>query len=95
MHTHCLVIDLWPSTAQFAREMGENANTALAWRRRGIPPRAWSKVSELSLEKGFPSVNVELLHKTYVAESNARIHTQCNDVSQSNKPKAGECEARL
>lgn len=60
--THADLINLWPSLAAFADEIGAQYETAKAMRRRGsIPSGYWVRVVEAARSRGLDEVSFERL----------------------------------
>lgn len=56
------VIDLWPSCAEFARDIDAPYNTAAAWYgRNSIPPEHWAAIIVAAERRGFEGVTAEAL----------------------------------
>ncbi|MCF1449414.1 hypothetical protein GOZ83_10715 [Agrobacterium vitis] len=60
--THADIINLWPSIAEFARDIGASYETAKAMRRRSsIPAGYWVRVVESSQYRHFQEVSFPTL----------------------------------
>ena len=60
--THSDIINLWPSLAAFAQDIGVPYVTAKAMRRRGsIPAPYWIRVVACARERGIANVNLDRL----------------------------------
>ncbi|WP_366656586.1 carph-isopro domain-containing protein [Fodinicurvata sp. EGI_FJ10296] len=56
-----MIINLWPSAADLARDIGVPYQTVAAWRRRNsIPPRHWQSIISAGSRRGV-SLTVECL----------------------------------
>ncbi|MCG8442518.1 MAG: hypothetical protein MI723_11985, partial [Caulobacterales bacterium] len=64
------VIDLWPSIAAFAVDLGVPYTTAASWRsRNSIPSRFWAGVVEAAERRGVAGVDLASL--SAIASANA------------------------
>jgi hypothetical protein len=62
MRRHREVIELWPTRAEFARELGVAYQTARQWYARdNIPANYWPAVVSNAAARGLRQVTVELL----------------------------------
>jgi hypothetical protein len=62
MRRHREVIELWPTRAEFARELGVAYQTARQWYARdNIPANYWPGVVSSAAARGLRQVTVELL----------------------------------
>lgn len=56
------VIDLWPSIAELARDIGEPYETVRQWRLRdSVPVRAFVKITRAAARRDFNVTNDDLL----------------------------------
>lgn len=55
------VIDLWPSTAELASDVGKEADAVRKWKERGsIPSDVWADLVAAAVKRNYP-VDVQLL----------------------------------
>lgn len=60
--SHASIIDMWPSLAEFAADLGVPYGTAKAMRRRAsIPANHWAAVVKKAQERDIASVTLEAL----------------------------------
>lgn len=60
--SHADLINLWPSLAEFADDLGVPYVTAKAMRRRSsVPASHWMRMVAVASEKGFSGVTLEAL----------------------------------
>lgn len=60
--THAEIINLWPTVAVFAADIGAQYETAKAMKRRSvIPARYWVRLVEKAEQRNFQPVNLEIL----------------------------------
>lgn len=59
--TFVAVIDLWPSAAELARDLGVKEVTARAWRSRGIPAEYWRELVKAANDRGITGVTFDRL----------------------------------
>jgi hypothetical protein len=68
------IFGLWPSDAEFGRDVGVAYPTAASWKQRGsIPAAYWQTVTEAARRRGHPEVTAELL---------SRLHARDRPVTQ-------------
>lgn len=60
------IFDIWPSVADFARDLGVAPSTAGSWRVRGIPPGRDPQVIEAARKRGR-ALTFEELHAARAA----------------------------
>lgn len=74
MNSHRDIIDLWPTRALFADEVGVDYWRACAWyRRNSIAVRCWSDVVRAAHERNHPEVTTDLLA---FMKSSERAHVE-------------------
>lgn len=62
IQSHADIIDLWPSIAKFADDIGCKYVTAqVARHRKSIAPRRWPAVVAAAHQRGFEQVTIDLL----------------------------------
>jgi hypothetical protein len=62
MNSHKEIIELWPTRAEFAREVGVSYQTARQWYARdGIPARHWPEIVNAARKRNFSGVTLETL----------------------------------
>jgi hypothetical protein len=62
MLSHRQIIELWPSRADFARELDVSYQTARQWYARdGIPVRYWQAVVLAAKSRGLAQISLEVL----------------------------------
>ena len=62
MKTHNDIIDLWPTRAAFARDVGVYYGMAVGWNRRNnIPSEYWAHLVRAAKARGFHEVTTDLL----------------------------------
>jgi hypothetical protein len=63
------VFGLWPSDAEFGRDVGVAYTTAASWKQRGsIPAAYWQQVTQAAKRRGHPEVTAELLSRLHARE---------------------------
>jgi hypothetical protein len=63
------IFGLWPSDAEFGRDVGVAYTTAASWKQRGsIPAAYWQHVTEAAKRRGHPEVTAELLARLHARE---------------------------
>ena len=56
------IVDLWPSFAAMADDIGAKANTVAKWHLRDrISPDCWLAVAEAAERRGYDGVTVDLM----------------------------------
>jgi hypothetical protein len=66
MNCFAAILDLWPSGADLARDIGVETYLPRMWRHRGvIPPRYWPVIVDCARRRGFDGVSVEILSAAY------------------------------
>lgn len=69
---HAQIINLWPTIADFASDIGVGYEAAKAMRRRGsIPPGYWVRTVEAATRRGFPGVDYQRLAELVAIELEA------------------------
>lgn len=69
---HALIINLWPTIADFASDIGVGYEAAKAMRRRGsIPPGYWVRTVEAAERRGIADVNYRRLAELVAVELEA------------------------
>ncbi|NSY10808.1 hypothetical protein G6L14_02105 [Agrobacterium vitis] len=67
--THADIINLWPSIAEFARDIGAPYETAKAMRRRSsIPAGYWVRVVDSASWRAFEAVSLSALAEAAALE---------------------------
>lgn len=73
------IIDLWPSAAEFGRDIGVLDVTARSWKWRGIPAQFWEKTVAAAQARKIRGVTIARLARLAAARgghaSTARHHT--------------------
>lgn len=60
------IMDLWPSLAELARDVGVDEHRPRMWKHRGvIPPRHWPAVVNAAEARGFDGVTADRLSRAY------------------------------
>lgn len=73
MKTHADIIKLWPSLAEFCRDIGVSYPTGQAMRNRSsIRATHWPRLIEAAHRRGFTTVNLEMLAQAQARQSRAR-----------------------
>lgn len=63
--SHKQIVELWPTTAEFAEETGIHPVTARVMKARGkIPSWYWTQVVEAAQKRGFTEVTADQLAAT-------------------------------
>jgi hypothetical protein len=71
MNTHRQIIELWPTRAAFARELGVDYQLARGWHtRNSIPSDYWVDVVHAAHERGFDQITNDLLAAIKAGERN-------------------------
>lgn len=84
MHSHVLIIEAFGSTRDFADAVGVKFNTAMSWRRRGIPTDHWPSVVQAAHRRDMAFVNADLLLNTRMSDKGSvNLRTKCTGLSQS------------
>ena len=58
---HLAIIDLWPSGAVLASDVGSTADAVKKWRKRGIPPKHFASVVKAARKRRY-GVSLSDLH---------------------------------
>lgn len=57
------IIDLWPSAAYLAGEIGASPGLVASWKHRNsIPPKWWEKIERAALRRGIDGVSWNVLN---------------------------------
>ncbi|HEX5778552.1 MAG TPA: hypothetical protein VFY21_06890 [Xanthobacteraceae bacterium] len=63
------IIDVWPSVAEFGRDLGVPYTTAFSWKDRGaIPGEHWLAIVRAARHRGHPEISVDLLARLHARE---------------------------
>lgn len=69
---HAQIINLWPTIADFATDIGVGYEAAKAMRRRGsIPPGYWVRTVDAAARRGFAGVDYQRLAELVAVELEA------------------------
>jgi hypothetical protein len=84
MQTVADIFAVWPSDAEFGRDVGVAYTTAASWKQRGsIPAAYWHQVTEAAKRRGRPEVTADLL---------ARLHARDREETPSGLASSGFAE---
>lgn len=65
MQNHRDVINLWPTQADLARDLGIDGSIVRMWTKAGkIPPKRYDEVTAAAKRRGFPGVTYAFLSST-------------------------------